>query len=145
MPTLALPTSQAPPFVLLALVLLQNAEIKWDAELSDITFEGKKGANDVREILEDGIPGKEVRILSCFQMMLIPDCRSHYHLCQRYLSPLARFRTYRASLMPLMTISRIGESPVKSNDMCLTLRRTYFAGPRFGFGDCVIWGTIRCW
>lgn len=27
--------------------------------------------------------------------------------------------------------------------MPLTGSRTYFAGPKFGFGDCVIWGSIR--
>ena len=29
------------------------------------------------------------------------------------------------------------------SDMLLTMTRTYFAGSQFGFGDALIWGTIR--
>ncbi len=46
--------------------------------------------------------------------------------------------------MPLMITSPTGQLVVVLFFFLQTDRsRTYFAGPKFGFGDCVIWGTIR--
>jgi glutamyl-tRNA synthetase len=63
MPTIHLPITANPPFALLALARLQDAEIEWDLENGDkgeITYEGIKGVDNVRAELEKNVPGKEV-------------------------------------------------------------------------------------
>ena len=63
MPTLTLPLSQNPPFALLALGLLQDADIAWDSQATDtsaIKYGNATGAETVRAELEKGLPGKEV-------------------------------------------------------------------------------------
>ncbi len=64
MPTLTLPLNAQPQFSLLALALLHNAEIAWDAESGEngvVSYGDIKGLEQVRAELEKNVPGKEVR------------------------------------------------------------------------------------
>ncbi|RXK38195.1 glutamate-tRNA ligase [Tremella mesenterica] len=115
MPTLTAPISQNPPFTILALALLQGADIKWNydaIDVNDLKYDGVTGLNTVRAALETGLPGKEI------------------------------------PLPPLPTIFE-SNSPFPDVQACLDalddylVYRTYFSGPNFGFGDAIIWGTIR--
>lgn len=63
MPTLTVAITNSPPYVLLALALLRGADVAWDdnvTELSEPTYEGIKGTEQVRQALEQDLPGKEV-------------------------------------------------------------------------------------
>lgn len=65
MSTLTIPLGTTAPYVLLALGLLQGAEIKYDfdaTELSEPTYGDVKGTQQVRAALEQGLPGKEVSL-----------------------------------------------------------------------------------
>ena len=76
MPTLTLSLSQHPSFVLLALALLQGAEISWDIESGsqgEMTYGETRGAENVRAELEKGIPGKEVKALSIYPSSAFTD------------------------------------------------------------------------
>jgi hypothetical protein len=70
MPTLTLPLTNSPAFVLLALGLQQHVDIKWDTESGDLgepSLDGIKGIKDVRAELEKVMSGKEVRMRSRIQ------------------------------------------------------------------------------
>jgi hypothetical protein len=65
MPTLSVPFSNTPPYVLLSLALFHNADIAWNydvTERSEPSYEGVTGTEKVRGILERGLPGKEVSL-----------------------------------------------------------------------------------
>lgn len=66
MTTLQLPLSHSAPYVLLALALFKNAEIKWE-EATDVPepkYGDVTGVEAVRAELEKGLPGKEVSWVS---------------------------------------------------------------------------------
>lgn len=63
MPTLTLPLSNNPSFVLLSLALLRGDQVNWVSaanELAEPEYDGVKGTEQVRARLEQGVPGKEV-------------------------------------------------------------------------------------
>ncbi|KAK4688358.1 hypothetical protein P7C73_g1752, partial [Tremellales sp. Uapishka_1] len=115
MTTLTLPLTPTPPFTLLALALLHNAEINWDTESGETgqtTYGSVSGTDAVRAELEQDIPGKETPLPPLPKVL---DPNSSFQDVQVVLDSLDDYLAYR----------------------------TYFAGPNFGFGDCKIWGTIR--
>lgn len=64
MPTLTVPLAQNPPYALIALALLHNAEVQWDftsGEAGETSYDGVTGVEAIRKKLEDGVAGKDVR------------------------------------------------------------------------------------
>ena len=63
MTVLSVPTTHNPPYVLLALGLLQGAELHWDhagGETGEVKYGDIIGNDNVRAALEANVPGKEV-------------------------------------------------------------------------------------
>ncbi|KAK6906152.1 glutamate-tRNA ligase [Kwoniella mangroviensis CBS 8507] len=115
MPSVVIPLVQTPPFVLIALALIQGIPVGWDTESGETgqaTYGEIKGAEEVRKELEKGIDGKEI--------------------------PLPPLPTLLAANSTFQEVSGV----LDALDDYLAYR-TYFAGSKFGFGDAIIWGTIR--
>ncbi|WRT69194.1 glutamate-tRNA ligase [Kwoniella shivajii] len=115
MPSLVIPLVNTPPFVLIALALIQGIPVGWDTESGETgqaTYGEIKGAEEVRAELEKGVAGKEI--------------------------PLPPLPTLLAANSSFQEVSSI----LDALDDYLAYR-TYFAGSKFGFGDATIWGTIR--
>ena len=111
---LVVPISTTPPFVLLALAVLQGISVEWDfdsGEKGEPRYGSAVGEAAVRAALEENVPGKEVRLTSSENILrgsersLIPcnSSRFPYHLCLHYSSRGARSRMSRRSLMLWMT------------------------------------------
>lgn len=73
LPTLTLPLTQTPPFVLLALAKFNGASVQWVEanEQSEATYGDIKGSEAVRAELEKGIPGKEVGLPGVFLLLFL--------------------------------------------------------------------------
>ncbi|ORY33131.1 tRNA synthetases class I, catalytic domain-domain-containing protein [Naematelia encephala] len=115
MPALTVPLSHNPPYTLIALGLLSGAEINWDAE-----------SGDQGEVKYEGIVGAE-KVRDALEQK-VPGKEIPLPPLPTLFEPASSFKDVSAILDAL--------------DDYLAYR-TYFAGPKFGFGDCVIWGTIR--
>ena len=72
-------------------------------------------------------------LMSRSLFLLCPLCSRATHLSLRS----------RRFLTPLTITLPTGNSPPINSEIMLTRIRTYFAGAQFGFGDALIWGTIR--
>lgn len=71
---LTIPTTHNPPWTLLTLALVQDIEVKWDAEVGEkghASYNGVEGTEKVRAELEKNIPGKEVRCHLSIRWMLV--------------------------------------------------------------------------
>lgn len=76
-----IPTTHNPPWVLLSLALLQDVEIKWDAQSGEkghASFNGITGTEAVRAELEKNIPGKEVSPIHLFMAVYIQNIPQTY-------------------------------------------------------------------
>ncbi|ORX39158.1 putative glutamate-tRNA ligase [Kockovaella imperatae] len=108
-------TVLSPPYTLMALAILKNVPVEWDLESGD------KG--EVKYSSAIGLQAVRAELEKDVPGKEIP------------LPPLP---TLFESNTPFKDVQGI----LDALDDYLAYR-TYFAGPRFGFGDCIIWGTIK--
>ncbi|KAK8844112.1 glutamate-tRNA ligase [Kwoniella newhampshirensis] len=115
MPSLTLPLVQTPPFALIALALIQGIPVGWDLEAGELG-DAKYG---------DIVGSERVRA----ELEKGVDGKE---------TPLPPLPTLLASNSSFQDVSAV----LDALDDYLAYR-TYFSGPKFGFGDSIIWGTIR--
>ncbi|KAL7421275.1 glutamate--tRNA ligase [Cryptotrichosporon argae] len=113
MPTLTLPLSANPPVVLLTLAYFQGADVAW----------ADPDSTDITYESATGADAVRQALESSAKGKEVP------------LPPLPKVFD---SATPFADVSAV----LDALDDYLAYR-TYFAGQSFGFGDCVIWGTIR--
>ncbi|OCF43000.1 glutamate-tRNA ligase [Kwoniella heveanensis CBS 569] len=115
MPSLTIPLVQNPPFALIALALIQDIPVGWDTESGE---QGQAKYGDVE--------GAEAVRAELEKGVAGKE------------TPLPPLPTLLAANSPFPEVVAV----LDALDDYLAYR-TYFAGPKFGFGDATIWGTIR--
>ncbi|WVR08947.1 glutamate-tRNA ligase [Kwoniella sp. DSM 27419] len=115
MPSVTLPLVQNPAYALIALALMQDIPVGWDTESGE-TGQAKYG---------------EVEGAEAVRAELEKGVSGKE-------TPLPPLPTLLASNSTFQEVSAV----LDALDDYLAYR-TYFAGPKFGFGDATIWGTIR--
>ncbi|KAL0247921.1 glutamate-tRNA ligase [Cryptococcus tetragattii IND107] len=115
MPDVVLPLVQTPPFSIIALAALQGIPVTWD------TQSGEQGQTTYGDVV--GAEDVRAELEKGVDGKEVP------------LPPLPTLLTSTSSFQDVSAV-------LDALDDYLAYR-TYFAGPKFGFGDATIWGTIR--
>ncbi|ODN81138.1 glutamate-tRNA ligase [Cryptococcus amylolentus CBS 6039] len=115
MPSVVLPLVQTPPFSIIALAYLQGIPVSWD------TTSGETGQASYGEV--KGAEAVRAELEKGVDGKEIP------------LPPLPTLLSSTSTFQDVTAV-------LDALDDYLAYR-TYFAGPKFGFGDATIWGTIR--